>query len=555
MTTRFVFALIFALFCFGGSARADEVRESNCIVAESGDTLWGAAKILGSTVSDLAKGNGIKNPNRIYPGQKVCRDAEVKNPAKGSEIPQKEQPVKPIAPKTMETDVAGTQGYTPYAEAGRNPLVPKSDQHPEVLTQIEKDALLHIGVSGNDIALIEQVLSKGRVETVSLSPGTKFVAMSERGKGKSVKISYKRVATWKASEPATVFTLSDGRKVARINSCSNWTLLEQELKETPEDMAIMAVAPEQEQKPEAEGCGFDDHDLFLSRGGSKGNGSRVTYNYADGFVCLAKTRVDGGTVSAGVGGLYGNDRGSADDGFGFKGHRHGVGPAVKYYDDDGWDARLEFLFGRAANSGHSADGSYRQKRNFHSFGPAFGINLYQRELAGETWFPKTQIWGSAFKLSGASLNHSWQGTPIDDTGSLKSSWLISAGVRQFVYQGPVKPWVSAEFFGELPMTRNGTLMLGVTDEDEILWAGIGKTWNLKSGGSARSWMIGLDVGNLGRKLRGNYRHEEWVSTNTSYYDRNTGAFTLKKSEGNEVSSPVERATSSQQEAVWTGWNG
>jgi hypothetical protein len=532
--TRFMLTLVLAFFCLGGNAWADETKES-CVTVQRGDNLIRTARALNSTVSDLARINGIKNPNRIYLRQKICRDAEMKSPAKGSEIPQKEEPEKPSAPKNVETDIA-VEGYTPYAEVGRNPLVPKNEQNPKALTSIERDALVHIGANEGDIALIDQLLKEGKMEAILLPIGTKFIAMSERGKGKSVKISHRRIATWKSPESATVFTLSDGRKVARIDSCSNWTQLEVEPEETPEEIALAAVTPEPiEEAEEERGCGLDDHDLFLSRGGTSGNGSSTTYNYADGFACLAKTRVDGGTVKGGVGGLYGDHHGSADDGFGYKGKRYGGGPAVKYVDDDGWDARLGLLFGRVSNDGHSADRDYVQSRNFRMFGPSAGINLYQREMAGEAWFPKTQIWASAFKLSGASLNHSWQGTPIEDTSSLKSSWLISAGVRQFILQGPVKPWVSAEFFGELPMTRNGTLMIGVTDEKEIFWAGIGKTWSLKNGGSAQSWMFGMDVGNAVRERRSDARHEEWVNTRTSYYDPQTGAFTTKKSEGNEVS--------------------
>ncbi len=542
--TRFVLFLIFACISLGGNAWADEVKEG-CVTVQRSDNLTRVARALNSTVSNLVVVNGIKDQDRIYPGQKICRDADVKNPAMDSEPLQQKKPAKPNAPKNSETDIAETKGYTPYAETGRNPLVSKNEQNPKILTQIEKDALRHIGVGEQDISRIEQSLSEGKAESVSLLPGTKFVSMSERGKGKgAVKITRNRIATWKDPEHATIVTLSDGRKIARIDSCSNWTQVEVEPQ--LESIAIAAVTPEPEEVPKEEGvelCGPDDHDAFLSRGRTDGNGSKTGWKYASGSVCLAKTRVDGGTAQGGIGGLYGDHQGHATtDGFQYSGKRYGWGPDAKYIDDDGWDVRLGGRFGKSSNNGRSADGDYAQTRNFNLRGVDFGINLYQRELAGEKWFPKTQIYGSYFKLSARDLHHSWQGNQIADTSDLKSSSLFSIGVRQFIYQGAVKPWISLEYFAEFPSTRNLTGMVGVTDEDEILWAGIGLTRNLEKGGVARSWMVGVDVGNGIRKLRSDARHEEWESANTSYYDEDTGAFTVKRPEtsGDTSSSSIAR---------------
>jgi LysM repeat protein len=36
-----------------------------------GDTLSAIARIFGTTVTKIVKDNGIKNPNLIYPGQKL----------------------------------------------------------------------------------------------------------------------------------------------------------------------------------------------------------------------------------------------------------------------------------------------------------------------------------------------------------------------------------------------------------------------------------------------------------------------------------------------------
>ena len=40
-------------------------------IVKSGDTLSGIAKRYGTTYQKIAKDNGIANPNKIYPGQKL----------------------------------------------------------------------------------------------------------------------------------------------------------------------------------------------------------------------------------------------------------------------------------------------------------------------------------------------------------------------------------------------------------------------------------------------------------------------------------------------------
>lgn len=533
--TRLFLSLVFACVLLGGNAWADEAKE-RCATVQRGDNLTRIARELNSTVPDLVAKNGIKDQNRIYPGQKICL-GEAKDFAQD----QKNQQPKSKAMKKAEASVNGDipEGYTPYAETGVNPLIAKKSGDAKMLLQIERDALLHIGVAKNGIAFIEQSLINGTAEESLLQPGTKFVSMSEHGKGKNaVKITRNRIATWTAPERAVVITLPDGRKMARMNSCSNWAQVEVEPQ--PESIAIAAVTPKPEESPEEEGielCGLDDHDAFLSTGRTDGNGSKTRWNYASGFACIAKGRVDGGTVKAGAGGVYGNHKGHATtDGFQYSGNRYAWGPEAKYVDDDGWDARVGFFpWGKFSNDGKSADGDYVQTRDFGMRGVDLGINLYQREMSGEEWFPKTQIYGSYFKLFAKDVHHSWQGKSIADTSDLKSSALLSVGVRQFIYQGPVKPWFSLEYFSELPSVRNLTGMIGVTDEDEILWAGIGLTRNLEKGGIARSWMLGVDVGNGIRKVRSDMRHDEWVATETSYYDEETGAFTTKKpGEGDDV---------------------
>lgn len=532
MKRGFFRAVVLMSLSVSGSALAAVQRNEECYEVKRGDTLQRVSRALRSGISDLAKLNGIKDINRIYPGQKICSGSQeesdgVKTETSRGSVPVDQQEVKSHA----------EGNYKSYSDTNVNPLVPMRERRPRGISRWEVDAL---GTMGIDTKFVSDALAKGNVDQAELPSGTRFEAMSERGKGKrSHKITTRRVATWKTPEPATLITLPDGRKLARLDSCYNWTLLEEShaapSQEFRGDVALAAVSKpqEEEEKKAQQGCSVDDYDLFLSRGGTRGNGSSTTYNNASGFACLIKRRVDGGTVVGGIEGMAGNWKGSADDGFRYKGRRFGIGPSGKDIDDDGWDLRLGYLFGRVTNDGHSADGKYVQERNFLGHGPSLGINLYQRELAGEKWFPKTQIYASIMKLTSPSLRHSWEGKAIADTSDLKSSSLLSGGIRQFIYQGPVKPWVSAEYFAEIPMTRNATLMFGVTDENEIFWAGLGKTWDLKNAGSARSWMVGLDVGNGVRTIRKHERRREWIEAETSYYDPETGAFSTNKKESRD----------------------
>ena len=53
----------------------DSGRQGGCreYTVRKGDTLWGLARnISGGTAEQIARQNGISNPDRIHPGQKIC---------------------------------------------------------------------------------------------------------------------------------------------------------------------------------------------------------------------------------------------------------------------------------------------------------------------------------------------------------------------------------------------------------------------------------------------------------------------------------------------------
>ena len=53
------------------NAKAKGTASTRTYTVKSGDTLSAIAKRLGTTYQALAAKNGIKNPNRIYVGQKI----------------------------------------------------------------------------------------------------------------------------------------------------------------------------------------------------------------------------------------------------------------------------------------------------------------------------------------------------------------------------------------------------------------------------------------------------------------------------------------------------
>ena len=48
-----------------------EVENGYIYVTRPGDTLWSIAQKFGTTVEDIAKKNGMCNPNMIYPGTRL----------------------------------------------------------------------------------------------------------------------------------------------------------------------------------------------------------------------------------------------------------------------------------------------------------------------------------------------------------------------------------------------------------------------------------------------------------------------------------------------------
>ncbi len=57
----------------GAAARTGDPPQTKliCLTTAYGDTLWGIARLFGTTVSSIAAMNDIADPDRIFPGQRL----------------------------------------------------------------------------------------------------------------------------------------------------------------------------------------------------------------------------------------------------------------------------------------------------------------------------------------------------------------------------------------------------------------------------------------------------------------------------------------------------
>ena len=75
---KFIRSIIVLLFLilgvsiiFAKSTLSYKQLEYKSIYVDYGDTLWKIAKKFRSTIEDIARVNGIEDPNKIYPGEQL----------------------------------------------------------------------------------------------------------------------------------------------------------------------------------------------------------------------------------------------------------------------------------------------------------------------------------------------------------------------------------------------------------------------------------------------------------------------------------------------------
>lgn len=96
------------------SAPATASTQSVTYTVKSGDTLGAIARRYGMSVQEISLANGIKNPSRIYVGQKI--EITKSKPNQASPAPAKTAPANATTPARKQLVTNNYPGYT-YAEA------------------------------------------------------------------------------------------------------------------------------------------------------------------------------------------------------------------------------------------------------------------------------------------------------------------------------------------------------------------------------------------------------------------------------------------------------
>jgi hypothetical protein len=275
----------------------------------------------------------------------------------------------------------------------------------------------------------------------------------------------------------------------------------------PETVTVVetevAPAPEEETKPY-----IWDWDLYVGTGG---DASGTKYSHAEGALYPFIREEEGGRSYFGIGGKWNRSHGETDDGFSWSGKLSAWGPAYKYADWDGWDVSVKALFGELEERGRIS--KYQSSRDFDIAGFSLGYNNYQREQAGEKWWPEYGLYASVFWPTSRDVKHSWDGTPIADTKDLgRFSSLVGVGYRQDIYAGEyLRPFGSVGYSAENPTSESLSLRLGVSDARKIFFASVGINHNLDDSSNVVGWDIGVDVAQGVKLARAEARRAEMLA--------------------------------------------
>jgi hypothetical protein len=496
-----------------------------------GQTVFAETCEDGSSVATLMNdgtmvvGCAVSTPEQSV---SVVEEAEARQeeiPA-AIELPESsEQPVQTVSnqslPALQGAMVVDDQPVIEIKKFGRAPLLSKKQvaarlRGEQPLLNVERQVLAEQGLSAQEIEECNQeVLGQNKKFDV-IHTGTKLGWTSGRGGKITGAFVYTGapVLTLKCASGRVQQVVFDAGK----ESCGNWTngnpqpehFIHVPPKPMPQPEIPVVKTPEERAEESLIGL---DYDLWLSAGGVHGNGSDTFFQYAAGGLYVYKD-VENGRVEVGVAGHFGHSGGEAHpSGFRYEGNRFGVGPAVKYFNWDGWDARGSIFVGGVNETGISEDGLFKQARNALDLGVDAGINYYPRQLAGERWFPKTQGYAQLAWILSSNAHASYAGKAVDPGDYSKISFVGGVGVRQFIYDPesiPIRTFCGADWFAELPSSSALNVSCGITDRHEILWAWVGPSFDLIHGGKAGLWTVGVDSGNGIRYIRKEYRKGTFV---------------------------------------------
>lgn len=379
-----------------------------------------------------------------------------------------------------------------------------------------------------------------------LAQGSRYADFVQRGDVLSA-LSFRKgvihdvVADFDGNLPTFVFPLSEGKELLWIPACQNFALRKPlvDISIPPPPLVVPGTEestpplpyPTLEQIPEEQKKYLWDFDAFVFYGEDYGSHAQVSFYGAEGALYPLVLEHGDSKDEFGIGAFI-NGCDGVNQGFHFDCSQWGVGPAYKHFSNDGWDLSLKPTFGQLVENGQSSDGRYQSHREMDLVGIGGGVNLYQRQLKGEKWFPETQIfWRAGFPFD-MRVRHSYDARPIADTTELKRfDALVNFGVREILYDGEwIRPHIEVGYFGELPTGQSIRAQIGFSDHWKILFCSIGPNFDLMKGGESLIWSCGIDVSNAGRKIVGKIRQDQFRST-LKNYDEETGGFSLESDSG------------------------
>lgn len=492
--------------------------------------------ILKKGCGHIVEGQVLKLPEGVQATEKSAR----------AKKPQSKKAAKPEMPKAPRVVLPKTNaaGEILYRVVGTAPLngCGKRD-----IADISKEAWNVLGLSEDDQAylMLNADLKQGpRINAtahsglVQLVPDMRLEQVTFCRKGKVVALGPMRTA-W---SPDTAvygekFVLPSGKVLVWMRNCYNWVILTEEQptprkvpppppEEPPVQPPIEPTLPPPPPAPpeevtQADICARSDPNLVVGfeREPSHNDGDTTHSDFLTfSYYCLRPFEgSDGATGLHGFGGkLTASDwRGDVNRKAGhFKGWNYVVGPSYKRILDEGRDWEV------SVGGGHMRDrftqDKYASQRDFDLVGFTAGHNDYRRRLAGEEWFPETQVFGALTFPISRSVQHSWDGQPIADTAELsRFDFGAQVGARLWIRETPdmwALPYLQGGLFVQHPTSASMSLRIGVSDPARVVGCGVGIDQDLQNGGDpVGAWGCWADVIQGVRVGRAIYRKHQVIT--------------------------------------------
>ncbi|MCA9364700.1 MAG: LysM peptidoglycan-binding domain-containing protein [Candidatus Moranbacteria bacterium] len=472
----------------GASALAVEVY-----TVQSRDTLSKIASNF-SEVSwqEIAKHNGLENPNLINVGQKL-------------EIPTKDAPGKKVVVLQPSQTSSGTFVWD---NPGSNPWKGNTNAFLSQFYGSQVAQLLQREIKAENS---HRALIKCGGNVVMEGETAHMIAM---GFGKGIVKENVTTPSCKDdknfSQPAKVYTaMHEGveHRVAFPHICKNPTVItprREEIREPTPETIVPKTSKEAVEEYRM------DWEAFAGVGANySGEKSRYAFGVAKVYPIIVKGKNGEDQFGLAIRGQ--GWEGEAHDKFGYEGWIKGVGPAYRYISWDGFDLGMDLTFGSRKETGHTGDRKFQQKREFNIAQLCASFNDYERrqKTGAGTWFPEIQANLCVFKpIGGIKTSASWNGQSLPEVAKAleKFSYGAYIGGRLYIYQGQYwAPFLQLGLTVEEPdLVKTLQAMIGVSftsKNGKYKFGHIGLGWAknlLKKGANAKFWEVGIDISGIAK---------------------------------------------------------